>query len=365
MRIVGRALLLLGVVIGLLVPIGMAVLPTATGLAWLARVGLAKLVLLGSLASMTLGALALRRARVGASALSLVTAFVLPVSASAQQPPQMPAINAGLPAVSPNGAHVAFVSTRDGIWDVYVAASDGSNVRRITRDTLPEGDLQWLGDEVVFSVTSGPRTAVVSTLYAVRVDGSGRREVGSAEGRGVRLAANGRSILTTRMTPPNAPLLETDLQGRVLRTLSDTVGIFFEGAQSPDGRRVAYTRMTPTFAMTIWVANADGTSARMVFDAGAGRGAQWPRWSPDGTRLAVQVVTRSAAQQRPTVGRIWVIDVAGGSPPKELQSDAPPSLDETPSWFPDGRIAFQSNRTGRTELWVMGADGSAPRQVTR
>jgi TolB protein len=41
-------------------------------------------------------------------------------------------------------------------------------------------------------------------------------------------------------------------------------------------------------------------------------------------------------------------------------------LDELPAWFPDGtRIAFQSNRTGSWEIWVMNADDSGVRQLTR
>jgi len=36
------------------------------------------------------------------------------------------------------------------------------------------------------------------------------------------------------------------------------------------------------------------------------------------------------------------------------------------SWFPDEqRIAFQSDRSGRMEIWVMNADGSGATQVTK
>ena len=39
--------------------------------------------------------------------------------------------------------------------------------------------------------------------------------------------------------------------------------------------------------------------------------------------------------------------------------------DETPSWFPDGkRTAFQSDRTGVMQIWVMSDDGSGARQLT-
>jgi Tol biopolymer transport system component len=62
---------------------------------------------------------------------------------------------------------------------------------------------------------------------------------------------------------------------------------------------------------------------------------------------------------------IWIIDAMTGDARKLVAHDQP-YLDETPAWFSDGkRIAFQSNRTGKMEVWVMNVDGSSPRQITR
>jgi TolB protein len=59
------------------------------------------------------------------------------------------------------------------------------------------------------------------------------------------------------------------------------------------------------------------------------------------------------------------VDVASGAATK-LGAHDTPYHDEVPAWFPDGkRIAFQSDRTGRVEVWVMGVDGGGQRQVTR
>ena len=42
-----------------------------------------------------------------------------------------------------------------------------------------------------------------------------------------------------------------------------------------------------------------------------------------------------------------------------------PEIDVSPTWSPDGRqIAFVSARTGSPQIYVMGADGSAPRRIT-
>jgi hypothetical protein len=74
-----------------------------------------------------------------------------------------------------------------------------------------------------------------------------------------------------------------------------------------------------------------------------------PRWSPDG-RLAFQSDRHGDA------------DVYGGG--RRLTTD--PASDGEPTWSADGRrIAFVSMRDGNRELYVMRADGSGQRRLTR
>ncbi len=43
-----------------------------------------------------------------------------------------------------------------------------------------------------------------------------------------------------------------------------------------------------------------------------------------------------------------------------------PDLEEVPTWSADGRrIAFQSDRSGKMEIWIMNADGTDARQLTQ
>ncbi len=50
---------------------------------------------------------------------------------------------------------------------------------------------------------------------------------------------------------------------------------------------------------------------------------------------------------------------------KKLAAHTEPYLDELPWWFPDGkRVAFQSNRTGANQIWIMNVNGTDARQIT-
>ena len=79
-------------------------------------------------------------------------------------------------------------------------------------------------------------------------------------------------------------------------------------------------------------------------------------YSPDGRKVAFE----SNRSGRTTV---WVANVDGSSP--SLLSHAGGTINGSPTWSPDGRwIAFDSRQDGNAELYVISADGGAMRRLT-
>ena len=79
------------------------------------------------------------------------------------------------PESSPKGQQVAFMSQRQGNWDVYVANLDGSNLRRLTDSPANDGLPAWSPDgRTIAFVTDreGPWA-----IWAMRPDGSQQRRL--------------------------------------------------------------------------------------------------------------------------------------------------------------------------------------------
>lgn len=213
------------------------------------------------------------------------------------------------------------------------------------------------GRQVIFG--TGGRDA--TTLNAVTISDGTTRVLAKVQGRDAVLAPGGDMVLRSAGPFNAARLVVSRLDGSDERTITDS-GSAFNAVWSPDGTHVAYTRLAPDRHIAVWIVNADGTGARPVTHLTAGDGrAQVPAFSPDGKRIAVQV---GGAGGKEGNAHIAVTEVARNT----LTALAPHDqawLDETPSWFPDGRLAFQSDRTGRMEIWIMNGDGTGARQVTR
>ena len=290
-------------------------------------------------------------------------------AATAQQRPN----NGGTPYASPDGKRIAFVSNRDGTSDLYVINTDGSGLRRLTSDSSYESIAGWTGAsaEVVYTTMSpgrmNPSQPMSSPLMVVNVNGE-MRSLATIPGRGAAVSPDGKTIAYSGGSMMASSFVLSAIDGTQPRVVRDsTQGASFNYAYSPDGRTIAFTQMTLTQprVWSIWVMNADGSGARQLGGIPEGEGSpQWPAWSPDGRRVAIQVGTYDRNDATKNKAHIWVIDVASGKGTK-LNAHDTPYLDETPSWIDNATIAFQSDRSGKMEIWAMSADGRGARQITR
>jgi TolB protein len=293
---------------------------------------------------------------------SLVALLVglLPAPAAAQGPERA----ATLPSVSPDGRHIAYVrDLADKSAELVVIDATGGNAHVVARD--PGGSLLgfWTarGREVAYVTDRGDTTS----LWRVPVAGGTPVRMTRLAAKSLRLSNDGRRVAYSVGAWTRSRLTVSALDGRGAHALTDSSASWFNMAWSPDDRRIAATRLDPSHALAVWVMDADGAHARAVtsFTDSVGR-AQWPAWSPDGKRLAVQVGRYDRTDHSRDRSDIWVIDLASGRATNLTPGDDP-WLDETPSWSPDGKsIVFQSTRSGRFEVWRMNADGSAPVQLT-
>ena len=275
-------------------------------------------------------------------------------------PTPTPIVNGAQPIVSPRGERIAFFSNRGGPQDLFVINADGTGEKQLTRTPENETSLQWSADgrQIVFSVFTND----TSHLYAIEPDGKNRREIGGVPGRAPMLSPDGKRVVYMAGTWTATRLMVSALDGSGAKQINDGTSIAWNNHWSPDGKRIAFTgRNDPQGELAVYVINADGSERRQVTHiAPEEGGAQWPVWSPNGRQLAIQVNSRSQTG----TAHIWIVDVATGAA-RKLAGHSQPYLDETPSWFSDSkRIALQSSRTGRMEVWVMNADGSGQRQVT-
>jgi TolB protein len=119
---------------------------------------------------------------------------------------------------------------------------------------------------------------------------------------------------------------------------------------SPDGRWLAVSH-APQNDSLIYVLPASGGAPRLVTPKGP---SYWHGWSPDGQTLAY-------CAQRNGEYDVYTIPVEGG---EETRLTTAPGLDDGPDYAPDGRIWFNSVRTGVMKIWRMDPDGKNQTQMT-
>ena len=197
------------------------------------------------------------------------------------------------PRLSPDQRYLAFDSDRDGVRGVYVANRDGHDLHRV----------------------SGPGFAAVPTW-----------------------APNMRWLAFVRGEPGHQQVWNLWLHdfstGADTRLTSYPYGQTWGGTWFPDSRRLCYSHEDRLVILDI-----ENGRRRAFASPRAGRLVRTPAVSPDGRRIAFQVMHDGA----------WLLDVSSGAM-RRLIDDA--SAEEF-AWAADGRhLAYHSHRGGAWRIWL-------------
>jgi Tol biopolymer transport system component len=224
------------------------------------------------------------------------------------------------PAFSPDGAQIAFESTRTGGGDIYVMNADGTGVVQLTSDPGEDAQPTWSpnGSQIAFTRCGSTNC----NIWAMTSAGANQHQV-----------TNG---------PGNADL-ETD------------------PAWSPGGHWIAFRAiLAGQHCNKITIVRPDGTGRRAVTNCTlrhmGGTQDFSPTWSPDGDRIAFWRFYDLTVRRR--IDRIMVMS-RGGS---HLHAITPASMSASdPAWSPDGtEIAFTRHIPHENGTLIVRPDGVDP-----
>jgi tricorn protease len=222
--------------------------------------------------------------------------------------------NESRPLYSPDGRRLAFISTRTGNGDIYVLTLDTGDLKRLTFDDSNDQLDAWSADGSWIYFTSSSRDiSGMNDIFRVRVDG-----------------------------------------GTPMQVTADLYTNEYFSAPSPDGGAIAFTGHGLGFAQwwrkghshidesEIWLMRFGPKPAYEQISEGGAK-EMWPMWSKDGRRV-YYVSDRSGAQN------IWVRELGGKT--RQVTN------------FTDGRVLWPSiGYDGRTivfernfQIWKLNAE---------
>ena len=254
---------------------------------------------------------------------------------------------------------IAFSSDRDGVLGIYVMSADGTSDADILtihpyNETMPA----WSPSGEQIAYVSARDLDIESPIdpidiYLINPDGSGlTRLTDDPQNFVPNWSLDNQRIAFVSNRDGNSEIYVMNADGSGVRRLTSNPALDGNPSWSPDGDQIAFESDRDGDA-EIFIMNADGSNITQLTENTTSDSG--PAWSPDGEQIAF-------ASDRDGNVEIYVMN-ADGSNLTQLTKD--PAYDLYQAWSPDGQmIAFTSTRDGNAEIYVMNADGSGVRRLT-
>jgi Tol biopolymer transport system component len=250
------------------------------------------------------------------------------------------------PGFSPDGTHLVMI--RDdpgGLVDLEVVGVDGRDLRTVTPSPLADlAWFDWMPDSRALLVvsSSGGR----ETLSILPIDGSSTRTI-DFDGdvyEPMPRPPDGSEILFRGRTDAGTGLYVAELASGRIRTIvaprnrGNTDRDLRESRWSPDGSTIALQAWgDANGTMTVWTVPAAGGVPTMLTHDPRAWYEGWPRWSPDGRRIAIlRLFVDPAGNESLLEQPVAIVWVDGHAPTIE-SGPVLSGNSRIVDWSPDGR----------------------------
>jgi len=215
------------------------------------------------------------------------------------------------PSWSPDGKKIAFASNRDDNYEIYVMNSDGSNQTRLTYNDANDREPAWSPDGTKIAFMGDKWCA----LYTINVSGD-----------------------------PNS--------------LLKLIGSFYlaHPTWSPDGSQIAFMGVSPIWTYGSFIHVIPSVGGDIITITYYPNLKKDPAWSPNGKYIAFSFKTGTFSYSQ-----IGIIPATGG----DIILITNNNIDRQPSWSPDSnQIVFCSDRSGNYDIWTILSTGGNVTQLT-
>jgi TolB protein len=259
------------------------------------------------------------------------------------------------PSWSPDGLYIAFMSKRNGRWQIYTMDNNGNDLKNLTNDKSDNTNPIWSPDGKHIAFESSPENSNYqhTQIYIMNSDGSNLVNVSDNAFHNYFpvWSPDSKQIAFMSSYGKNAKIVLANLANKTTQFLDVTAEVN-SLSWSSDGKQLAFEARIDE-KHKIYTIDSNGTHLNKLTDESIND--SQPRWSPIGSDILFWT-------DRDKNLEIYIMDSEGNNV-RNLTSNS--SRDSGGMWSPAGEhIVFQSGREKNgNALYVMDSTGKNPHKI--